>query len=484
MRLEQRLTPQLIQSMDILQLTVADLEQRIAEEIESNVTLECADVDPADAPDAAGASPDTPSSTLELLEPARKTDADSRSFDRLDRMEREYDLDIGDNGFPHRHAAPRQDDRDAKLDAMANTAARPESLAEHLVSQWTLLELADDIRRAGQAIIFSLDDDGYLRTRLEEIAADTRPPIALEDLQAALPQVQRLDPIGVAARDYQECLLIQLEALPGDNLIERQIIQHHLHDVVHNRYPAVAKATGFSTGEIAEAVKVISTHLHLHPAFLVIERQVPRIRPDIIIEFADDRSDLIVRLTRGNMPALRIAPQYAEMLKQKKVKKDVWAFVRKQVDNAGALIDAVGYRRSRLLDVAKCVIERQRDFFYEGPSGLKILRMSELALELECDPSTISRTVADKYLQSPRGIYPLRYFFTGGTESVTGQATSWDSVKQRVRELIENEDHKHPYNDDEVAARLKDEGIEISRRTVAKYRQQLNIAPARQRLQY
>lgn len=484
MRLEQRLTPQLIQSMDILQLNVADLEQRIAEELEKNVALECSENGSADTAEAADAPDAQPESAPTLTAPPDKTDADVQSFNRLDRLEREYDPDLGDNGNPLRRSAVRYDDRDPKIDAMANTAARPESLAEHLVQQWTLLELDEGIRRAGQALIFSLDDDGYLRTHLEEIAADTRPPIALQDLEAALPQVQRLDPIGVAARDYQECLLIQLQDLPGDNLIERQLIQHHLHDVVRNRYPAVAKASGFSTGEIAEAVKVISTHLHLHPAFLVIERQVPRIRPDIIIEYAEDGKALLVRLTRGNMPTLLIAPQYTEMLKEKKVKKDVRAFIRKQVDNAGALIDAVGYRRSSLLDVARCVAQRQRAFFYEGPSGLQILRMSDLALELECDPSTISRTVADKYIQSPRGIYPLRYFFTGGTESATGQATSWDSVKDRVRELIENEDATAPYDDAAVAAKLKDEGIDLSRRTVAKYRQQLDIPSARQRRKY
>jgi RNA polymerase sigma-54 factor len=203
--------------------------------------------------------------------------------------------------------------------------------------------------------------------------------------------------------------------------------------------------------------------------------------PDVIVEYADDDSELVVRLTRGNSPNLRISERYSKMLKEKRNNKEVRSFVRQHVDSATALIDAVNYRRSRLLDVAREVIERQRDFFYQGPAGLKILRMSELAGELECDPSTISRTVADKYMQTPRGIYPLRYFFTGGTESKSGESTSWDSVKARVQELIEGEDRTDPFNDDQIAAALEKEGITLSRRTVAKYRQQLDIPPARQR---
>jgi RNA polymerase sigma-54 factor len=277
---------------------------------------------------------------------------------------------------------------------------------------------------------------------------------------------------------------LQLNAQPGDNRIERMLIENHIEDITHNRLPAVSKATGYSLGEIGEAIKAMRSTLCLHPGYLVGDRSVPRIRPDVIVDYAETGGGLTVRLARGNAPSLRISANLAELARKKTNNKQTRDFARKHVEEAAALIDAVNFRRSRLLDVARAIVEKQQEFFESGPEGLQVCRMSDLATELECDPSTISRTVADKYLQSPRGIYPLRYFFTGGTETGDGKTTSWDSVKVRVKELIEAEDRQAPYSDDRVAALLKEEGIEISRRTVAKYRQQLSIPSARQRREF
>jgi len=474
MRLEQRLTPQLIQSMDILQLNTMALENRIAEELEKNCALDVVETDPKSATaEDGGAQPENRALTSD----------DSGSFRRLDQLSAEYDLDFNEGAYrPHRSYDSRE--RDPKMDAMANTTSRPQSLAEHLLAQWHVLDLDDETRVAGEAIVYHLDDDGYLRTRLDEVSQNMRPHLPIEALQRALPMVQRLDPVGVAARDYQECLLLQLEALPGDNRIERELIQNHLHDVVKNRYPIIAKATGYSVGEIVEAVRAISSTLVLHPAFRVVEGRVMPIHPDVLVEYASTGGGMTVRLTRGSSPRLRISKRALEILKNRRNGKVDRDFIRKHVDDANALIDAVQYRRNRLLDVANAIVEKQREFFEIGAQGLKVLRMCDLAVELSCDPSTISRTVADKYMQTPRGIYPLRYFFTGGTETSSGENTSWDSVKIRVKDIIDGEDLKEPYNDDKIAAVLEKEGIVISRRTVAKYRQQLDIPPARQRRQY
>ncbi|RJP35933.1 MAG: RNA polymerase sigma-54 factor [Phycisphaerales bacterium] len=474
MRLEQRLTPQLIQSMSILQMPVADLETMIAEELEKNSALE--------VEERAAPQPPADGNGQATLE---KPNEDAVSFDRLDDLSRAYDLNNDDLARFRRGVGAGPGERDAKMEAMANTPGPSESLQEHLLTQWKTTEFADDeVRRAGEVIINHVDDDGYLRVPLAELCGKCRPPVSMETMETALFEVQCLEPNGVGARDVKECLLLQLDALPGDNRIERTLIQEHLEDVARNRIPAIARATGYSIGEIMEAIKVIRAWLHPHPGYLLVSRDVPPIRPDVIVEYAETGGGLTVRLARGNTPRLRVSPNFMDLARDRSADKDVRDFARKRVEAAGALIDAVAFRRSRLLDVARAIVEHQREFFETGPEAMQVLRMSDLAVELNCDPSTISRTVADKYVQTPRGIFPLRGFFTGGTETEAGETTSWDTVKARVAEIIRTEDPKAPLNDDRIAAQLKEGGIEISRRTVAKYRQQLDIPNARQRMEY
>jgi RNA polymerase sigma-54 factor len=477
MRLEQRLTPQLIQSMAILQKPVADLEAYIETALESNAALEVSEGQPAEVDTDAHGTQD-----------GERTDgherADEQSFARLDRLSGVYDLDVNDGPPARGRRAASSDERDAKMGAMANTAGREAGLNDYLLAQWGLVELDDETRRGGEALINQLDPDGYLRVRLEEIAERLRPPVASGVMDRALAEIQKLDPPGIGARDLHECLLLQLDRLPGDNTLERTLVEHHLDALTHNRLPAIAKATGCSIGEINEAIRAMRTTLCLHPGYLVGDRSVPTIRPDVIVEYAETGGGLDVRLARGNTPRLHIRDDVAAMAKSRANGKKTREFARKQVEEAAALIDAVKFRQSRLLEVAQAIVEKQRDFFDVGAEGLKVLRMSDLAAELGCDPSTVSRTVADKYMQTPRGVHPLRYFFTGGTETDDGESMGWDRVKTRVRELVNAEDKKAPLNDDQIAGLLKEEGIEISRRTVAKYRQQLDIPAARQRRKY
>ena len=475
MRMEQRLTPQLIQSMAILQKPVADLEAHIESMLESNAALELAEPEPQKSTDSDQADRDG--------QDVRK-DSDADSFARFHNLARRYDLDESDRAPLRTRRATFGDERDAKMGAIANTAGREANLNEHLLAQWRMVEVDDETRRAGEAIINHLDPDGYLRVRLDETALSVRPPFSVEVGEKALREIQTLEPAGVGARDIVECLLFQLDAMPGDNQLERALVEHHLDDIAHNRLPAVAKALGCSIGEINEAINAMRTSLHLHPGHLVGDRSVPLIRPDVIVDYAETGGELTVRLARGNSPPLRVRDEVVALAKSRENGKETREFARKHVEEAVALIDAVRFRQQRLLEVARAIVEKQREFFDAGPEKLKILRMSDLAVELSCDPSTISRTVADKYMQTPRAVYPLRYFFTGGMESQDGESMGWDRVKTRVRELIEAEDRKKPLNDDQVAALLEKEGIEISRRTVAKYRQQLDIPSARQRRLY
>ncbi len=478
---QQRLTPQLIQAMDILQLNTLALESRIAQELDANPALELMPGDEEAPPPAAPAVEEEPASGERTLV---VEGGNAEEFARLDSLVREYDWIEDDAEYRGSKSRARSlEEADNKQDAMANTPARPVSLHEYLLEQWDLAEVDERTRGLGARIIDNLDDAGRLATPLEEIASDVRPAASPAEMAAALATVQQLDPPGIAARSLQECLLLQLAALPGDNALEARIIREHLDDLEKNRLPAIAKALGVDLAEVKAALEVIGT-LALHPGHDVVAQHLPPIVPDVIVECneKDDRYD--VRLARGNTRELRISPEFRDLLETSRGDKQAREFIKQKIEAASAIIDAVRYRRERLLDVARAVVEAQRDFLDRGEQHLKVLRMSDLAMRFNCDPSTISRTVDEKYMQTPRGIYPLRRFFTGGAETDAGDALSWASIKAKVEEIIAQENKASPLSDDEVVERLKAQGTVIKRRTVAKYRAQLGIPAARQRRQY
>lgn len=500
MRLEQRLTPQLIQAMEILQLPLMALEARVREELESNPVLE--EVETVPEPDA-----QEPKENLPTTE-----DGEAESFERLDTMARELEFDPGDLAYG-RGGGGGDGERDAKLDAMANTASRGIGLRESLEQQWSLIEAPEDVKLAGRVIIDWMDEDGYIRTErenrprsgngesadatpliirrtepetdalMDEIALSHNPPLDRDVLEDALTLVQTLDPSGVAARDLTECLMIQLDARPEVDPLVPKLVRDHLTDLAKNRFPAVAKATGRSIEDVKEAIQVIASLNH-HPGLIVREDGVPRISPDILVEYAEEGDGYTVRLARGSSPRLRISSRYRQMLQDKNEDKKAREFIRGRIEAASAIIDAIHYRRERLLELAKVVVDRQREFFDYGPQFIKVLRMRDLAEEFGCDPSTISRTVDGKYLQCPRGIFALRMFFTGGTADASGESVSWDSLKAKVKEIIDNEDKKSPLSDDEIVKRLGETSVPIARRTVAKYRAQLSIPSARHRREF
>lgn len=468
LRQEQRLTPQLIQSMDILQLPLMALEQRINEELEQNPLLEYEPVRPDAAP--VDAKP-------------QAEDSEPPSDDPIESIEAIVDQGRFAGDFYDgrgRGAVVGYGETDPKIEAMANTAARPQSLQEYLQQQWRFADVSPDIKRSGDAIIGLIEDDGYLRTNFETIGEAVRPAVDRCVVEEALRLVQKLDPPGVAARDLPECLLLQLQALHPHEELAKQIVRTYLPDVAKKRLIVIAKATGAALSQVKSAADIISK-LQMRPGSALTNRPVARIVPDILVDYDEEAEEYRVRLAKGNNPRLRLSPYYLEMYRQNGSDRTTREFLRKKIEAARAIQDAIEYRRQRLLQVAKTVVDRQRTFFEYGPEHLKILRMCDLAAEFGCDPSTISRTVDDKYMQTPRGIFALRYFFSGGTETDQGEAMSWDAVKARVQQIVEGEGKNRPLSDEQIAAMLQKEGINVSRRTVAKYRSQLNIPSARQR---
>lgn len=473
---QQRLTPQLIQAMDILQLNAMSLESRINEELDANPALETVTVEEESADPVGEAQVQAPP------DPSQNGES-SEEFSRLNDLVREYDWFEEDAEFRGSKSRARvAEEGDQKLEAMNNAPARSQSLQEYLLNQWHLLDLEPDTRRAGMAIIELLDDAGRFTGDFAALGAAQTPPLSADAMEHALYEVQDLDPPGIAARDLKECLLLQLMAQSGDTELEQRIVADHFEDLQKNRLPSIARALNVELDDVKDALHTIG-RLSLHPGKDVVEQSVPTIIPDIIVDYIEERDAYEVRLTRANQRDVRISPEFREALEQSRGDKSAREFLKGKLDAAAALIDAIRYRRERLLDVAKAVVEAQRDFLDQGEQHIKVLRMSDLAARFGCDPSTISRTVDEKWLQTPRGLYPLRRFFTGGKE-VDGEVLGWDSIKAKVRQIVDDENKAAPLSDDEIVNQLQAQGVEIKRRTVAKYRAQLEIPTARQRRQY
>ncbi len=478
-----KLAPRIIQAMEILQLPMMALQERIDTELESNPVLELKNAEVDDeAPPAEEESFDDRGETPLVVDDSNGNEDD---FKRLAEFEAEYGPESVQPDAPYRSAKAVAGERDPKMDAMANAPAHSESLNEYLLKQWAFEEVSEPVQSAGRLIINFIEEDGYLRTSLEELPARTNDPVTLEQLTEALTRVQQLDPVGVGARDLVECLTIQLQvevAAGRDMSLETEIVSRFLRDIEMNRLPQIAKRTGRTVEEIKAAIENIS-HLNPFPGHLVGGRTVPVISPDAFVEI-DDQGDLLVFMSDGNNPRLTISQSYRRLGKDRGTARDAKQFIRKNIRSAQWLIGAIRQRRDTVHRVIEEVFAVQRDFLEQGSEALKPLPMADVSAKVGVHVATVSRAVSGKYIQTPRGIFPLRMFFSGGTTTAGGKEVSWSAVKAKLREIVDNEDKSKPLNDDELAAALKESGVGIARRTVAKYRGLLDIPPARKRKQY
>jgi len=480
---QMKLAPRIIQAMEILQLPIMALTERIDHELQSNPVLEMIDpgVDP-EAPMVREEEPDDRGEQAMVVDPEN---GNSQDFRRLAEFEDEYGQEFVRSDAPSRPRPADTGERDRKLDAMANTPAPQQSLNEYLLEQWAFVETSEEIARAGRLIINYIEEDGYLRTPLEELPQRTNEPVTVAELAEALKLVQTLEPTGVGARDLRECLLIQLrvEAEAGrDVSLEIELVESFLRDIEMNRLPQIARKTGRSLEEVKMAIENLS-HLNPRPGTLVGQSSAPPISPDVMVEI-DDGGEIVVTMPDGNSPRLRISRLYRRMARDRRTAKDTRKFLRDNIRSAEWLVSAIQQRQETIRRVTEEVFKVQRDFLEEGPEALKPLPMAHVAQRVGVHVATVSRAVAGKYVQTPRGIYPLRMFFSGGTTTAEGQDMAWDAVKAKLKELIDAEDKARPLNDDQLAEELAKHGITIARRTVAKYRNLMGIPPARKRRQY
>ncbi len=473
-----KLAPQIIQSIEILQLPLLELRDRIDQELLENPLLE---VGPSVEAGAEGEQGE-PTGGDEVLEPVdTKIEVEPETpegvDDALEELIRPADVEF----YADRIRSSPPEERDAKMAALENSPAPDISLAEHLRQQLAYLEIEPDVREVCENIVANLDWHGYLEYPLEEIVASLAHEVDMEKAQAALAIVQTLEPPGVGARDVKECLLLQLDPEEADYDLLRRLIQDHFEEIARNRYPAVARAVGCTIDRLKEAVEQIAK-LNPMPGALFGEEAVPHVVPDLRVDLVEGEFRVI--LEDASLPSLRVCSYYARRLQRRDLDAKTREYLRSRLQSARWLIDAIQQRRSTLYNIASAIVAQQSEFLERGAMHLRPLKMQEIADEVGVHVSTVSRAIAGKYVQTPQGIFSLKHFFTGGVAKDNGEMESWEVVRQKLLQIVDHEDKSEPLSDEQLAEALSAGGVEIARRTVSKYRKVLGIPSSRQRRQY
>jgi RNA polymerase sigma-54 factor len=474
---KQILAPRMIQSMEILQLPIMALQERILQELQENPTLEMQERDP-DLPDESIEieNPDAPTlEERELVVDEKKDNEDD--FERLVDMDQEFPDFFEERSKPSSNRLDEIADR--QHDIMANMVNRPQTLQDHLHEQLADCELPDDVREMADRIIYNLAPDGRLPVPLEDLLPPQAGPEQIEVARQALRAVQNLDPKGVAARDLKECLLLQLD--PEDPLFEevRMLITNHLEDLEHNRLPAISKKTGWTIEEIHEIWDELRK-LNPKPGAEFQEPFVPNVTPDVFLDPTEE-GGYKVRMEEGRTPELYISPYYRRRLASGEITPAEREFIKRKVTAAQWLIDSIQQRRNTLRKVAQAIVDHQQAFLEKGTEAIEPLKMQQIADKVGVHVTTVSRAVDDKWIQTPRGIFPLKKFFGGGTKSADGEDVAWDSVRIRLQEIVDGENRREPFSDDALVEELAKHGFTVARRTVTKYRKLMKIPSSRER---
>jgi len=476
MRTEMRLrmAPRMIQSMEILQLPIMALQERIEQELSENpVLVDLRESSPSTEQD----SEDAQNTTVAEPQP----ESEPNEFDSLINLDENWS-ELYDEG-PRRSRASLSEEGDRKQDAMQNMASRPRSFHDDLTEQLGFFDCDETVRKLAEYIIYNLEESGYLKLSLHDVVRDFGGQATLEEAEEALRLVQKLDPPGVAARDLRECLLLQLTPDSPSFEVLRTLINHHLDDLQHNRLPAIEKRAGYSLDVIKEAIE----HLRrLNPkpgASFASDSGTQYVVPDLIVE-PKNEGGYDVRLVDEHTPHLSISRYYQKQLRNKQTDPAAREFIQKRIQSARWLIESIEQRRNTLLKVARAIVEHQKIFLDKGPEFIEPLKMQQIADRVGVHVTTVSRAVDDKWVQTPRGIFPLKRFFGGGTTTADGEEIAWDTIKQKLLEIIAKEDKQSPLSDEEVVDEMERQGLKVARRTVTKYRQALNIPSSRQRRQF
>lgn len=473
----QKLSPKMIQSMEILQLPVLALQERVEQELNENPMLEVQEEEESLQTPEEKEDPNKPTDDERELV-VEDNQSNKEDFERLENMS----SDMPESFDDFRTSADRtQQAQDRQHDLMANATERPESLNDFLMHQLAELEIDTGVEQLAERIISTLDarNGGYFKSSLRDLlpAEHTEADLALAE--EALAIVQSLDPPGIAARNLSECLLNQLSP-DFDHYAELKIlIENHLEDLAENRLPLIEKKAGISIEQIQEA-RAEFHRLNPKPGAAFLETHVPIVNPDVVVE-TDNAGKYTIRLEDDRIPALRISEYYRNRLADPNASQEEREFIRRKIESANWLVEAIQQRRNTVHKVAQAIVDYQKKFLDDGPEHIEPLKMQQIADVVGVHVTTISRAVDDKWIQTPRGIFPLKRFFVHGTRSEDGEDIAWETIRIKLTELIEKENKLKPFSDDDLVKELAKAGLTVARRTITKYRKKLDIPSSRQR---
>ena len=457
MGLQQVLAPQLQQSLQILQAATLELKNIVQQELQTNPVLE---EDPS----------------LHETEDRSSDEADfQEEFEKLAKLDEEWRDYMAQNVSYSARSQEDEERRQFFLDSLANQ----ETLQQHLLDQLNTADIDAKKRKAAELLIGNIDDIGFLSAPLDEIANLSGTPI--EDLQQALELVQTFHPVGVGGRDLKDCLLIQLRRLGKAQSLEYQILDQYLDDLGRKRYPDIARRLGVTVDQVQKAANFIAT-LDPKPGQIFSPEPNSYVLPDVVVEKIGD--EYVVSLTGDQIPHLRINKTYRDLMTQSRNGGEVRDYIREKIRSGKFLIKSIHQRQQTILNIAIEIVKRQRDFLDNGTASLKPMTMVQIADAVGVHETTVSRAISGKYIATPQGVVEMKFFFTPGYQTNDGVALSNTSVKETIADLVRNEDNRMPLSDKEIVEILSERGIPIARRTVAKYRAELNILPSNLRKQF
>jgi RNA polymerase sigma-54 factor len=470
------MTPQLQQAIKLLQLSRIELQEMVTTELQENPVLEEVPAGESENPEQARAEAQ-PGPTEQAEEPVLNRELSA--VDKIGTLDWQEYIDTHSNSMHGSLTAEAISDDGEGPPSWENSLTKKTSLEDHLIWQLRLSKISEREENIGLYIIGNLNENGYLAMSLEDVCNATG--ATLEEADAVLKRIRFFDPVGVAARDLRECLLAQLESLGLRDHLAARIVADHLGHLESKRYEKLARELGVGIEEIADAAHVIGS-LEPKPSRGFEQDEVRTVLPDVFVEKVGD--DYVIYLNDDGVPRLRVSSLYRRMVGQEgEAEEQARQYLQEKVRAATWLIKSIQQRQQTLFRVTQSIFKFQREFLDHGVSQLRPMVLRDVAEDIHMHESTVSRATANKYVYTPQGLFELKFFFQSGIRGGNGEDVASETVKEKIRGIIANENPQKPYSDQHIAAMLSTSAIEIARRTVAKYREAMGILPSSKRRQ-